>query len=143
VNKCRIKFDVITSICVFEHIEITKRKKIINKMSNILKYNGQVAFTFDYKNPSKFVNINNFEDIKDQFLCNKSLTLKGNNTFYDNNINYLIHPFYRKPIFLKYKINSIKKGNFPYRQILRTKTENVYSFGAIFLKKSCKKIINN
>lgn len=135
VNDCNLKFDVITSICVFEHIEIMKRKRIIKKMSKILKFNGQVAFTFDYKNPSKFVNINNFEDIKAQFLCNKSLVLKGNNSFYDNNINYLIHPFYRKPIFWKYKIKSIKKGNFPLWEIFRTKKENDYSFGAIFLKK--------
>ena len=135
LKRTKEKYDYITSICVFEHIELNKRKRIIRNMDKKLNLGGVIAFTFDYKNPSRFVNINNFEDIKNQFLCNKKLVLKENNDFSDNNINYLIHPFYKKPIFWKYKINSIKKKNFKLKEIFKTKKENDYTFGAIFLER--------
>ena len=135
LNLTKEKYDYITSICVFEHIELNKRKRIIKVMDKHLNKNGVIAFTFDYKNPSRFVNINNFNDIKNQFLCNKKLLLKGNSDFYDNNINYLVHPFYKKPIFWKYKINSIRKKNFKLKELFKTKLYNDYTFGAIFLVK--------
>lgn len=101
------KFDYITSICVFEHIEINKRKRIVKNLDKCLNPNGTIAFTFDYKNPSKFVMINNEKDIKDNFLCNENLYMLGNQKFYDNNINYLITLFYRKPMLLRWKIRSV------------------------------------
>lgn len=83
-------------------------------------------------------------------FCNKKLILKGNNDFYDNDINYLVHPFFKKTIFWKYKINSIKKRNFKLREIFKTKNENDYTFGAIFLERKsnvngkikCRKSVN-
>lgn len=128
----KIKFDYITSICVFEHIEYEKRKRIINLLSKSIKKDTVIAFTFDYKNPSKFVDINTPDDVYDN-LMNDNFKLLHNQDFYDNNKNYLIHPFYRKPIFWKYKIKSIKKRNFKITEFLKIKKYNDYTFGAIFM----------
>ena len=128
------KFDFITSICVFEHIEITKRKRIIRNLHNCLKPTGRIAFTFDYKNPSKFVNINTFEDIKEQFLCNENICMDENQEFYDNNINYLVTLFYRKPAIWIWKLRQILHREFSIKEFFKTIDYNDYTFGAIFLK---------
>lgn len=134
LNSCNIKYDCITSICVFEHIEKNKRKRIVENIHNCLNKNGVVAFTFDYKNPSKFVGINNPYDIKEQLVSNK-LKIIGNQDFYDNNKNYLISLFYRKPALLRYKFHFIKEKEFPITHFLKTKKENDYTFGALFQRK--------
>ena len=128
------KFDYITSICVVEHIEINKRRRLMQNLDRCLKEGGTIAFTFDYKNPSKFVMINNEKDIKDLFLCSGKLRLVENQEFYDNNVNYLVEPFYRKEFFWKYKLYHIKHKNFPITEIFKTKDYNDYTFGAVFLK---------
>lgn len=129
------KFDCITSICVFEHIEKDKRKRIVRELHNVLKEDGNLAFTFDYKNPSNFVKIDSVEDIEDQFLCNDNLYLVGNQEFYDNNKNYLISFFYRKPAMWKRKIGMILNGEFPFYKFFSTSKENDYTFGSVFLKR--------
>ena len=128
------KYDYITSVCVFEHIEQQKRKRIISAFHNILNPNGKIALTFDYRNPSKFVNINSPEDVKKQFLCSDSLKIMGNEEFFDNKKNYLVHGFYHWKFFIKYKIRSIKKGNFPKSQFFKVKFKNDYTFGSIFME---------
>lgn len=128
------KFDYITSICVVEHIEINKRKRIMQNLDKCLNDGGTIAFTFDYKNPSRFVMINNEQDIKDLFLCSGKLRLVENQEFYDNNVNYLVQPFYRKEYFWKFKLYHIKLKDFPITEILKTKDYNDYTFGAVFLK---------
>lgn len=128
------KFDYITSICVFEHIEINKRKQIVKNLDKCLKKDGTIAFTFDYKNPSKFVQIDNEDDIKAQFLCNEKLYMLENQDFYDNNINYLTSLFYRKPVLWRLKVRSIIRKEFPIKYFFRTRDYNDYTFGAIFLK---------
>ena len=82
VKTCNRKFDYITSICVFEHIALEKRKRIMLNLDKILSPKGKVAMTFDYKNPSKFVQINNNRDIHDQFGCNPNFIFMGNDEFY-------------------------------------------------------------
>ena len=129
------KYDYITSICVIEHIEINKRKSMIRNLYKHLNKNGKIAFTFDYKNPSFFVQINNEQDIKDHFLNNTNLYMIENQDFFDNHTNYLVSMFYRKkPILLKYKIYCIKQKEFPIKEFFKTKNYNDYTFGAIFLK---------
>lgn len=134
--KTKEKFNFITSICVFEHIEINKRKRIVKNLDKSLKKDGKIAFTFDYKNPSDFVKINNKDDIKSIFLCNKKLRLMGNNDFYDNNINYLVSLFYRKPMLLRWKIRSILYKERPIKEFFKTRDYNDYTFGAVFLEKN-------
>lgn len=128
------KFDYITSICVFEHIEINKRKRIVKNLDKALNKDGTIAFTFDYKNPSRFVRINNEDDIKAHFLCNEKLYMVENQDFYDNNINYLVSLFYRKPMLLRWKIRSILHKEFPVKEFFKTRDYNDFTFGAIFLK---------
>lgn len=128
------KFDYITSICVFEHIEINKRKRIVKKLDKSLNKGGTIAFTFDYKNPSRFVRIDNEDDIKAHFLCNEKLYMVENQAFYDNNINYLTSLFYRKPMLLREKVRSVLYKEFPISEFFKTRYYNDYTFGAIFLK---------
>lgn len=134
VNTCNDKFDYITSICVFEHIESEKRKRIVKNLHKLLKQNGKIAFTFDYRNPSKFVKINNPSDVKEQLACSEHLKIYGNQDFYDNNKNYLVHGFFHYKFFIKYKIRSIKKGNFEKRDFFKIKFKNDYTFGSLFLE---------
>ena len=131
---CKEKFDVITSICVFEHLEQEKRKRIICSIHKILSKNGKVAITFDYRNPSKFVNINSPQDVIDLFGCSSHLSLAGDGNFYDNKKNYLVHPFFHKSFFIKYKLRSIKKGNFMKRDFFKIKFKDDYSFAVVFLE---------
>ncbi len=135
VISCNRKFRAITSICVFEHIELEKRKRIIRQLDKVLENNGKVAMTFDYRNPSRFVNINNNKDIHEQFGCNDKLKFVGNEEFYDNNKNYLVHGFFHYKFFVKYKIRSIKKGNFRKKDFFKIKFKNDYTFGVIFMEK--------
>ena len=134
VQQTTEKFDCITSICVFEHIEINKRKRIIAQLHKCLKENGKLAFTFDYKNPLGSVKINNIEDIENQFLCNDNLCLVGNQEFYDNNKNYLISFFYRRPAQWKKKIRLILDKEYPFYKFFSTRGKNDYTFGSVFLK---------
>lgn len=135
VHECQEKFNLVTSICVFEHIELEKRKRIMRNMHKVLHDNGKVALTFDYRNPSRFINIDTPKDVVDQFGCSPHLKIMGNKEFYDNNKNYLVHGFFHKKFFIKYKLRSIKKGNFKLREFFKIKHENDYTFGSIFLEK--------
>lgn len=135
IDSCNKKFDVVTSICVFEHIEKNKRIRMMKKMHKILSENGKIALTFDYRNPSQFVGINSPEDVKTQFCCNERLEFDGNSNFYDNNVNYLVHGFFHWKFFIRYKIRSIKKGNFKWRDFFKVKFKNDYTFGVVFLKR--------
>ena len=128
------KFDYITSICVFEHIEKNKRKRLTKFLHKRLKKDGIIAITFDYKNPSRFVGIDNKADIQDLFLTDTNLKMIENKDFYDNNENYLINVFYRKPILWREKRKGIRNKEFPFYEFFRTKNYNDYTFGAIFLK---------
>lgn len=142
VNNYSIQFDAITSICVFEHIEKNKRMQIMKNLHRILDNNGKIALTFDYRNPSQFVGINTPEDIYSQFGCNPNLEFDGNQEFYDNNKNYLVHGFFHWKFFIKYKIRSIKKGNFKLKDFFKIKFKNDYTFGVVFLKKKPKDFSN-
>ena len=128
------KFDYITSICVFEHIEKNKRKRLTKFLHKRLKKDGIIAITFDYKNPSRFVGIDNKADIQDLFLTDTNLKMIENKDFYDNNENYLINVFYRKPILWREKRKGIRNKEFPFYEFFRTKNYNDYNFGDIFLK---------
>lgn len=135
IDNCKIQFDAITSICVFEHIEINKRMRIMKKLDKILKSSGEIALTFDYRNPSRFVGINTPDDVKNQFGCNHNLIFYGNQSFFDNHKNYLVHGFYHWKFFVKYKVRSIKKGNFKWKDFFKVKFKNDYTFGVVFLRK--------
>ncbi len=134
VNNSDIKFDYITSICVFEHIESEKRKRIVKNLHKLLKPDGKIALTFDYRNPSKFVKINNPDDVLSELACSEYLKPYGNQTFIDNNKNYLVHGFFHYKFFIRYKIRSIKKGNFRRCDFFKVKFKNDYTFGSLFLE---------
>ncbi len=130
------QFDHITSICVYEHIPVCERVKINNDIDRFLVPGGRFSITFDYRNPSRLAGINSPEDVSRQFIMPSHLKVRGNETFYDSGKNFLKHPFYCKEISLKYKIWSIIHGHFYPWEITRSKHENDYTFGALFLEKS-------
>lgn len=128
-------FDHITSICVFEHIPMYSRVKINRKIKQILKQDGTFSITFDYKNPSKEAQINIPEDIYSQFVEPSELKIRKNTRFYDNNINYLLHPFFHEPQIKKFKEDGIRLGHFDKEDYAKTKKINDYTFGALFMEK--------
>ena len=129
------RFDHVTSICVYEHIPMYDRVKINNRVKNLLITGGRFSITFDYRNPSRFARINSPNDVCEQFIIPSGLSIRGNQGFVDTGQNYLLHPFYHPGISWKYKVSEIRKRNFGPWQVLRTKRNNDYTFGALFLER--------
>jgi SAM-dependent methyltransferase len=112
-------FDHAYSICVFEHLDCETKQKSLAEIARVLKPNGVLSITFDFRNPRPAVvgqgftddpqfQLSSLEDIERNFLSTGLYDIVGNTTFSDNGLSYLIHPF---------------ADNTP------------YTFGAIFLRK--------
>ncbi len=129
------KFDHITSICVYEHIPMFNRVIINKKIKNLLVEDGKFSITFDYRNPSKFAQINSSKDVYDQFIKPSELKIRENENFFDNGKSYLLQPFYYKKRLWKYKFVHIMKGHFNPWEFFKTKNTNDYTFGSLFLRK--------
>ena len=130
-----MKFDHVTSICVYEHIPYNDRMIINRKIKDLLIDGGHFSITFDYANPSKFARIGSPQDVYEQFIATSGLKLRGNSNFFDNGIRYLLHPFYYNKRLWRFKLSSIKNGDFSPWEIFRVKKSNDYTFGALFLEK--------
>lgn len=132
------KFDRITSICVYEHIPMYDRVAINSRIKDLLVQGGTFSVTFDYRNPSKLARIKSPEDVYEQFVKPSGLRVRGNQVFYDNGKNYLLHPFYFNKWSWSIKqseITAILAGNFSVLNFFKTKDYNDYTFGALFLEK--------
>jgi len=129
------RFDHITSICVYEHIARHERMKINRTITNLLQPGGRFSITFDYKNPSRLARIDTPLDVYTQFVEPSGLKLIGNQVFADTGKRYLLHPFYHRRSALKYKLQAVRKGHFMPWEILKSKRENDYTFGALFQEK--------
>ena len=130
------RFDHITSVCVYEHIPMFDRVEINKHIRNLLVDDGRFSITFDYKNPSRFAQIGSPEDVQRQFVSPSHLAVRGNKVFADNGQNHLLHPMYHPSTGLRYKIAQIRKKDFGPWDLLKTKSTNDYTFGALFLKKT-------
>lgn len=130
------KFDHITSICVYEHLPMYDRIAINKKIKDFLVEGGTLSLTFDYRNPSMFARISSPDDVYKQFVEPSGLEMRGNRDFIDNNKNYLLHPFYFRPVKWSYKLYSIANRRFSPVELFKTKDFNDYTFGAIFLHKT-------
>lgn len=126
------EFDHITSICVFEHIPMFDRISINEKLKELLKKDGFFSITVDYRNPSQAARISSPEDIDAQFVKPSGMKLRGNQYFFDNSKNYLLHPFFSPKIDADYKKDAINKGHFDHSLLGCTKDVNDYTFGALF-----------
>ena len=126
------QFDFITSVCVFEHIPMYDRVEINKGIKNIIKPGGNFSITFDYRNPSRDAQINSPQDVSSQFITNSGLSPRGNALFFDNGKNYLLHPFYSDKV-SKYRELAVENGLFNVSDMDIVKTENDYTFGALFL----------
>lgn len=130
------RFNHITSICVYEHIPMYDRVNINRKIKDLLVKGGEFSITFDYRNPSKFARISSPEDVHKQFVEPSGLKIRGNREFFDNNKNYLLHPFYYKSRLWTYKIRSVfLSRRFSPKEFFGIKDSNDYTFGALFLEK--------
>lgn len=130
------QFDHVTSVCVFEHIPMYDRVEINKEIKKILKPGGHFSITFDYRNPSKAAKISSPEEVERQFIISSGLSPRGNMPFFDNGKNYLLHPFYSDKV-SEYKKIAIDSGLFDASESNVVKTENDYTFGALFLKNIC------
>ena len=129
------KFDHITSICVNEHIPIIARVKINRMIKNLLIPGGRFSITFDYRNPSRRAMINSPKDVYKQFVEPSGLKMRGNQQFFDSGNSYLLHPFFHPSMPWSYRRSQIKIGHFRIWDVIRHKTSNDYTFGALFLEK--------
>ena len=131
----RSPFDHITSICVYEHIPMFERVEINRTISDLLVPKGRFSITFDYKNPSRFARINTPLDVYAQFVEPSGLRVRENQTFLDTGQCYLLHPFYHPKTSWKSKLKDVQSGQFGPLEILKTKRNNDYTFGALFQEK--------
>lgn len=128
-------FDHIVSVCVFEHIPLHDRIHINLKIKELLKDNGTFSITIDYRNPSKLAKIDSPQAIFDQFILPSGLAIVENGDFFDNQINYLLHPFFHKSRNNRIKIGCIRKGEFRMWHFFSVKKHNDYTFAACFFKR--------
>lgn len=136
-----MQFDHITSVCVYEHVPISERVQINEKIKTLLINEGTFSITFDYRNPSRHARISSPTDLFEQFVKPSGLILRGNQSFYDNGKNYLLHPLYSRRMgrslreWLSDRRLLIRAGQGRWRDIFTTKNANDYTFGALFLQK--------
>lgn len=128
------KFDHITSICVYEHLPMYDRVEINKKIKDQLVKGGKFSITFDYRNPARFAKINSPEDVFKQFIKPSGLNIRGNKEFYDNEKNYLLHPFFYEKRLGKYKVKISHGTKHLFSLRISTKDTNDYTFGALFLE---------
>ncbi len=129
------QFHQITSVCVFEHIPLFERVNINTKIKSLLRDGGRFSITFDYLNPSRLAQINSPTMVHDQFVAPSGLAIRGNSPFCDNGERYLLHPFYSPDGLQEYKKQAVRSGHFDANQLGNIKTDNDYTFGALFLEK--------
>lgn len=129
------QFDHITSICVYEHIPMYERIEINKTIAKLLTPGGRFSITFDYRNPSRFARINTPRDVHEQFVKPSGVKLRGNQIFRDTGQCYLLHPFYHPRTSWKYKLWNVMRGHFRPWEILKSKRDNDYTFGALFQEK--------
>jgi len=114
---------------VYDRVEINKYIK------KLLVPGGRFSITFDFRNPSRFANISTPSEVFEQFVKPSGLKLRKNQDFLDTGHSYLLHPFYHPSTSWKYKINSVVRGHFKLWEILKSKSSNDYTFGALFQEK--------
>lgn len=129
-------FDHITSICVYEHIPMFERVKINRSIAELLVPDGRFSITFDYRNPSRFAAINSPKDVSEQFVEASGLEPIGNQVFLDTGDRYLLHPFFHPRTQWNARWGEVRNGHFPAWEMLRTKSRNDYTFGALFQRKT-------
>jgi SAM-dependent methyltransferase len=128
-------FDHVASNCDFEHLPLSGRIKTNRLMREVLKPGGSFSITFDYRNPARDANIRSPHDVREQFVDPSGLSVRGNQEFHDSGESYLLHPFHRKPRNWRWKLAAVRAGDFPIRELARTKAENDYTFGSLFMRR--------
>ena len=93
------------------------------------------SITFDYLNPSRAARISSPRDIDKQFVRPSGLRVRGNRDFHDGGERHLLNPFYHPRASARWRVAPVARREFPVRELFRTKDENDYTFGALFLEK--------
>lgn len=86
------RFHHVTSVCVFEHLPEMGRVEAGGQIRDLLLDGGSFSITFDYLNPSPWARIGSPADVERQFVAPVGLRVRGNHTFHDNGLRYLLHP---------------------------------------------------
>ena len=82
----------VTSVCVLEHLPVMGRVEAGGQIRDLLLDGGSFSITFDYLNPSPWARIGSPADVERQFVAPVGLRVRGNHTFHDNGLRYLLHP---------------------------------------------------
>jgi hypothetical protein len=131
------QFDHITAVCVFEHIPLSDRLEVTAALRELLAPGGTFSLTFDYANPSRLARIGSPADVHEQFVAPSGLTPRGNATFFDNGLRYLLHPFHHPRAREEgWADLCIAQGQFRPEEAGDVREENEYTFGALFLERT-------
>ncbi len=134
------EFDHITSVSVYVLMPAHERIQINRTLKDLLSDGGTFSVTFDYRNPYEPYRIASSNDLYEQFITPSGLAVRGNENFYDNHQDFLLHPFYANVRLMGWRRKLLFKreyiGSFGLREIFTTKDANDYTFGALFLQKA-------
>ena len=128
-------FQRVTSVCVYEHIPASDRVQVNRRVREVMAPGATFSITFDYLNPSRAARISSPPDIEEQFVRPSGLRVRGNREFHDGGERQLLNPFYHPRAFPRWKFAPVARREFPLVELLRTKANNDYTFGALFLEK--------
>jgi hypothetical protein len=130
------EFDHVTSVCVFEHLPVSARVEVSERLRDLLVDGGSFSATFDYGNPSRLARISGPEAVEEQMIAPSGLSVRGNRRFHDNGKRYLLHPFHHpRAEALGWKEGCIELGQFEPSERDVVKSEDEYTFGALFLRR--------
>lgn len=121
-------FDVITAICVMEHIPVSDRVRVTDAMRKLLVPGGWMAMTFDYRNPDKRAQLRDFRQVREQLIDPSGMQVTA--PFIDAGSRPLLHPWYH-PTMRKRRFLEVLKGNLPISSFW---SSGWYTFGSLFLR---------
>jgi SAM-dependent methyltransferase len=87
-------FDHIFSVCVLEHLPWRRRARAAGLWARLLKPEGSVGLTFDYRCPHADTRLDAPDDLSAQLIAPSGLRVRGNREFVDNGLRYLESPYY-------------------------------------------------
>lgn len=124
-------FDLIFSVCVYEHLPKEARTATNAKIHNLLRPGGKFCITFDYQNPDRDMRISSPEDVENQFVHPLALEVLGNKVLFDNGKRYLFHPWFASR---RKRFRMVRKGRLSVSSLWST-APAYYTFASLFCQR--------
>lgn len=124
-------FDLIFSVCVYEHLPKDARIVTDRKIRNLLRPGGKFCITFDYQNPDREMRISSPEDVENQFVRPLDLGVVGNKVLFDNGKRYLFHPWFASR---RKRFKMVRKGRLSVSSLWSARPA-CYTFASLFCQR--------